>query len=126
MLRDLGHLHLVGFGEDSQSALVDTTHPCIEPMPQLADEDRAKPHETRCAGFWKLSALKELSRKYWHFDSCCTWNPTQWNVSLRSTGLAEPRSVNIAPCSLIHSECRALVGRTQLAKRIRTHSVKFG
>jgi hypothetical protein len=39
MLRDLGHLHPVGFGEDSQSALVDTTHPCIEPMPQLADED---------------------------------------------------------------------------------------
>ena len=39
MLRDLGHLHPVGFGEDSQSALVDKTHPCIEPMPQLADED---------------------------------------------------------------------------------------
>jgi hypothetical protein len=39
MLRDLGHLHPVGFGEDSDPILVATTHPGIEPMPQLADED---------------------------------------------------------------------------------------
>lgn len=38
-LRDLGHLHPVGISEDSESILVDTTHPGIEPMPELADED---------------------------------------------------------------------------------------
>jgi hypothetical protein len=69
MLRDLGHSHSVGFGEDSESAS----------------------------------------------------NRTQWNVSLRSIGSPGPRSVNIAPCSLIHSECRAF-GPTRLARLIRTHS----
>jgi len=39
MLRDWNHLHPVGFGEDSESILVDTTRPGIEPMPELADED---------------------------------------------------------------------------------------
>ena len=55
MLRNLGHLHPVGFGEDSESILVDTTHPGIEPIPALPNE-RAR--EAACNVLrWVLEAV---------------------------------------------------------------------
>jgi hypothetical protein len=55
MLRNSGHLHPVGFGEDSESILVDTTHPGIEPIPELPD-DRAR--EAACKVLlWVLEAI---------------------------------------------------------------------
>jgi hypothetical protein len=122
MLRDLGHLHPVGFGEDSQSALVDTTHPCIEPMPQLADEDARE--AARNVLRWVLEAVgpKGIVTKILALRFVLPLEPDSMECVAKKHGLREPRSVNIAPCSLIHSECRAL-GRTQLAKHIRTRQV---
>ena len=54
-MRDLGHLHPVGFSEDSESILVDTTHPGIEPMPQLPDEDAQE--AALKVLFWVLEAI---------------------------------------------------------------------
>jgi hypothetical protein len=55
MLRDRGHLHPVGFGEDSESILVDTTYPGIEPIPELADE--CEREGARKALRWVLDAV---------------------------------------------------------------------
>ena len=54
-LRDLGHLHPVGFGEDSEPILIDSTHPGIEPIPELLDDHE---HEgARKALRWVLECV---------------------------------------------------------------------
>jgi hypothetical protein len=55
MLHDAGHLHPVGFSEDSELVLVDTRHPGIEPMPEF-DDEREK-DGARKALRWVLEAV---------------------------------------------------------------------
>lgn len=38
MLHDAGHLHPVGFSENSELVLVDTRHPGVEPIPDFDNE----------------------------------------------------------------------------------------